>query len=110
MRGAFGRGRGDGLLQPTPDLHLTKAQRDATLDATKDLVQGRQGQGRGVQREARTRETFTDLVDFAFTPTHGHGEETRDNPGLHGAVRLDARASATRRCGAGSWAATTPRS
>jgi len=83
VRGAFKAAYDDGLLQATPDFHLTKAQRDATLDTTKDLVRDAKGKV-AAYNEKPDGETFTDLVDFAFTSTHGHGEEPRDNSGLHG--------------------------
>ena len=84
------RPRPDGLLQATPDFHFTKATKEATLDLTKDLIKESKGKV-AAYNDGPNADKFTDLVDSAFNATHGHGEEPRDNSGLHGAVRVDAR-------------------
>jgi RNA polymerase primary sigma factor len=71
----------EGLLTPTPDLHLVKAQRDTPGEATKALLKEAK-QLVADYNEAPTAEKFTHLVDFAFTSVHNGSEESRDNPGL----------------------------
>jgi RNA polymerase sigma factor RpoD-like protein len=83
VRGAFKAAEDDGVLQATPDLHLVKAQRDAVGEGTKALLKDAKVRVQAYN-DAPDAEKFTDLVDFAFTATHGQGEESRDNPGLRG--------------------------
>jgi RNA polymerase primary sigma factor len=79
VRGAFTAA--DGLLQPTPDLHLVKAQRDAESEAVK--AQLKQAKSLVAEyNESPDAGKFTHLVDFAFNSVHNGSEESRDNPGL----------------------------
>jgi RNA polymerase primary sigma factor len=81
VRAAFVAAEQDGLLQPTPDLRLVKAQRETPGEATKAIL-----------REAKVfvadynkapdAEQFTHLADFAFRSVHNGDLESRDNPGL----------------------------
>ncbi|CAN5702209.1 hypothetical protein BH23CHL7_BH23CHL7_18220 [soil metagenome] len=81
IRVAFAAGEQDGVLQPVPDLHLTKAQRNSEGDVAK-----------GWLKEAKvlvadyngkpTADKFTELVDFAFRSIHSGDLESHDNPGL----------------------------
>jgi RNA polymerase primary sigma factor len=80
---AFRAAEPDGLLQATPDFHFVKAAKEATLDTTKDLIKEAKTKA-AAYNEGPTAEKFQDLVDSAFNLTHGHGEEARDNSGLHG--------------------------
>jgi RNA polymerase primary sigma factor len=81
VRGAFRQAETDGLLGQVPDLHLVKAQREATGQGTKTLL--REAKSRvGAYDEARTADAFTDLVDFAFVSVHNGDLDSRDNPGL----------------------------
>jgi RNA polymerase sigma factor RpoD-like protein len=81
VRAAFGAAEGDGLLQPTPDLHLVKAQRGAEGDLAKHWLK----EAKVIVAEyndAPTVDRFTDLADFAFRSVHNTDLESRDNPGL----------------------------
>jgi RNA polymerase primary sigma factor len=81
VREAFRQAETDGLLGQIPDLHLVKAQREATGQGTKTLL--REAKSRvGAYDEARTADAFTDLVDFAFVSVHNGDLDSRDNPGL----------------------------
>jgi RNA polymerase primary sigma factor len=81
VRASFVAAHADGLLQPTPDLHLVKAQRDTPGEATKNLLRDAKVMV-GAYNEAPEAEAFTELVDFAFTSVHNGDLESRDNPGL----------------------------
>ncbi len=73
----------DGLVQPTPDFHLVKAQRETPGDATKALLK----QAKVIVAEfnaAPDATRFLGLVDFAYRSTHNGDLESRDNPGLWG--------------------------
>jgi RNA polymerase primary sigma factor len=68
------------LLPPTPDFHLTRAQKDAP-DPTKELLRQAKHMVAEYQHKPDT-ETFLALTDFAFVATH-HGDlDARDNVGL----------------------------
>jgi RNA polymerase sigma factor RpoD-like protein len=81
VRASFVDAASDGLLQPTPDLHLVKAQRDTPGEATKALLKDAKVLV-GEYNEAPDAEKFTHLVDFAFMSVHNGSDESRDNPGL----------------------------
>jgi RNA polymerase primary sigma factor len=83
VRAAFKAAQDDGLLQPTPDFHLVKAQRDTPGEATKALLKDAKARVQSYN-EAPDSEKFTELVDFAFKSTHDGDLESRDNPGLRG--------------------------
>src|SRR5690349_16278043 len=69
VRAAFGAAGADGLLQPTPDLHLVKAQRAAEGDPAKEwLKQAKHIVGE--YNEEPTVDRFTDIADFAFRSVH----------------------------------------
>jgi RNA polymerase primary sigma factor len=72
---------GDGLLQPTPDFHLTKHQRNAEGDGTKAWLKEAKVLV-AHYNEKPDAEKFTELVDFAFRATHAGDQEAHDNPGL----------------------------
>jgi RNA polymerase sigma factor RpoD-like protein len=81
VQAAFKAAEKDGLLQPSPDLHLTKAQRDSESETTKAIL-----------KEAKVRladfnkapdaAQFFDLVDFSFRAVATGDIDARDNPGL----------------------------
>ncbi|HSH22061.1 MAG TPA: RNA polymerase sigma factor RpoD [Candidatus Caenarcaniphilales bacterium] len=80
VRAAFSAAEQDGLLQPTPDMHLTKAQRAAEGDQAKGWLK----EAKVLVAEynaAPDADKFTELVDFSFRATHSD-LESRDNPGL----------------------------
>jgi RNA polymerase primary sigma factor len=81
VRAAFEQAANDGLLLPVPDLHLVKAQREATGEGTKSLLRGAKARV-AAYNEAPAAEGFTDLVDFAFVSVHNGDLDSRDNPGL----------------------------
>ena len=81
VRAAFGAAGADGLLQPTPDLHLVKAQRGAEGDAAKQWLKEAK-QLVGEYNEEPTVDRFTNVADFAFRAVHNTDLESRDNPGL----------------------------
>jgi RNA polymerase primary sigma factor len=80
VAGAFRMAAGDDIFQPTPDLHLTKAQRDAG-DNTKALLKDAKRLV-ATYNEAPTTDVFTELVDFSWKAVHNGDQESRDNPGL----------------------------
>ncbi len=81
VREAFRQAEADGILRQVPDLHLVKAQREATGEGTKNLL--REAKARATAyNEALTADAFTDLVDFAFVAVHNGDLDSRDNPGL----------------------------
>ena len=71
----------DGLLQPTPDLHLVKAQRDTPGEATKALIKDAKVRV-ATYNENPDPAKFTALLDFAYMSVHNSDLESRDNPGL----------------------------
>ena len=79
---AFGAAEQDGLLQPTPDFHLLRAQREAQGEGTKQWLK----EARHLVAEynkAPNAESFTALVDFAFRAVHASGDlESHENPAL----------------------------
>ncbi len=81
VREAFRQAETDGLLGQVPDLHLVKAQREATGEGTKALLKEAKARV-GAYNEAPTADAFTDLVDFAFVSVHNGDLDSRDNPGL----------------------------
>jgi len=81
VRGAFAAAEADGLLQPTPDLKLVKAQRETPGEATKAILKEAKHLV-GEYNEAPDAARFLFLVDFAFRSTHNGDQESRDNPGL----------------------------
>ena len=81
VRAAFGQAAADEMLAQVPDLHLVKAQREATGEGTKALL--REAKSRvQAYNEQPTADAFTDLVDFAFVSVHNGDLDSRDNPGL----------------------------
>ncbi len=81
VRAAFKAADGDGLLQPTPDMHLVKAQRNAEGEATKAWLKEAKVLV-AAYNEKPDADKFTELVDFAFRATHAGDQEAHDNPGL----------------------------
>ena len=83
VRRSFEAAEQDGLIQPTPDFHLVKAQRETPGEATKGLL--KQAKVAVAQfNAAPDAAKFLELVDFAYTSTHNGDLESRDNPGLSG--------------------------
>jgi hypothetical protein len=80
VREAFRQADADGLLGQVPDLHLVKAQREATGQGTKTLLKEAKSRV-GAYNEGPTTDAFTDLVDFAFRSVHNGDLDARDNPG-----------------------------
>ncbi len=81
VRAAFGQAAADEMLAQVPDLHLVKAQREATGEGTKALL--REAKSRvQAYNEQPTADAFTGLVDFAFVSVHNGDLDSRDNPGL----------------------------
>ncbi|MGI8534179.1 MAG: sigma-70 factor domain-containing protein, partial [Candidatus Limnocylindrales bacterium] len=81
VRASFGAAQPDGLLQPTPDLHLVKAQRETPGDGTKGLLKIAKVMVADYNAQP-TADKFTELVDFAFRSIHAGDPESHDNPGL----------------------------
>ncbi|CAN5640072.1 hypothetical protein BH18CHL1_BH18CHL1_01860 [soil metagenome] len=81
VRASFGAAQPDGLLQPTPDLHLVKAQRETPGDGTKGLLKIAKVMVADYNA-APDEPKFTELVDFAYMSVHNGDQESRDNPGL----------------------------
>jgi RNA polymerase primary sigma factor len=81
VRAAFAQAATDGLLVPVPDLHLVKAQREATGEGTKALLKEAKVRVQGYN-EGPATDAFTDMVDFAFRSVHNGDLDSRDNPGL----------------------------
>jgi RNA polymerase sigma factor RpoD-like protein len=71
----------DGLLQPTPDLHLVKAQRETPGEATKALIKDAKVRV-ATYNESPNPAKFVELLDFAYMAVHNSDLESRDNPGL----------------------------
>jgi RNA polymerase primary sigma factor len=78
---AFEMAESDGVLQPSPDLHLTRAQRATSSDDVKALLRDAKRLV-AAHDEAPTTASFTALVDFAYTAVHNGNQEARDDPGL----------------------------
>jgi RNA polymerase primary sigma factor len=81
VRAAFKAAAQDGILQPTPDLHLTKAQRAAEGDTAKQWLKEAK-QLVAEYNEKPDADKFLELVDFAFRAIHSGDLESHDNPGL----------------------------
>jgi RNA polymerase sigma factor RpoD-like protein len=81
VRGAFAAAEQDGLLQPTPDFHFTKAARDAQSEGTKALLKEARHHVTAYNTEP-TAEHFTTVVDFAWRAAHNGDLDSRDNVGL----------------------------
>jgi RNA polymerase sigma factor RpoD-like protein len=71
----------DGLLQPTPDLHLVKAQRDTPGEATKALIKDAKVRV-AAYNEGPDPAKFVELLNFSYMSVHNSDLESRDNPGL----------------------------
>ncbi len=71
----------DGLLQPTPDLHLVKAQRETPGEATKALIKDAKVRV-ATYNEDPDPARFIELLDFSYMSVHNSDLESRDNPGL----------------------------
>ena len=105
VRGAFGAAEKDGLLQETTDFHFVKAGKTIEGDTAKEIVKEAKHHV-ATYNEARNADKFVELVDLAFRSAHTPDAETHDNAAC--APSTSGRwARPTRRCGAGSWAATT---
>jgi RNA polymerase primary sigma factor len=77
---ALAAAEADGILAEPPELHLTRAQKDAA-PPTHELLR----QAKHLVTEynhAPTAEHIETLVDFAFQSAHNGDLETRDNPGI----------------------------
>jgi len=83
VRAAFAAAEPDGLLQPTPDLHLVKAQRDSEGEGTKALLKEAKVLVARYNEQPEA-EKFTHLVDFAWRSAHNGDLDSRDNPGIRG--------------------------
>ncbi len=81
VRAAFAKTAEDELLAQVPDLHLVKAQREATGEGTKNLLKEAKARVQAYN-EQPTADAFTELVDFAFVSVHNGDLDSRDNPGL----------------------------
>ena len=110
VRGAFGAAEADGLLQPTPDFHFVKARQDGRgRRRPRTWLKEAKAPGRRLQRGGqRGQLPGPGRLCFPRRPL-APTLETHDNPACAPCTTGRAR-SATRRSGAGSWAATTPSS
>ncbi|CAN5527479.1 hypothetical protein BH24CHL9_BH24CHL9_00050 [soil metagenome] len=81
VRGAFEMAEADGILQQSPDLHLTGAQRAAESDNVKSVLKDAKRQ-LATFNEASGAGTFAELVDFSYMAVHNGDQECRDNKGL----------------------------
>ena len=81
VRGAFRAAQQDGLLQPAPDFHFTKAARDAQSDGTKQLLKEAKVLIAAYNAEA-TDDRFTEIADFAWRSAHNGDLDSRDNVGI----------------------------
>ena len=80
VRAAFAAAESDGLLQRIPELHLTRAQKDAP-DPTKDLL--RQAKHLvALYDKGPSADVFLQLVDWSFLSVHNGDLDSRDNVGL----------------------------
>jgi hypothetical protein len=103
---AFRQAEADGILSVVPDLHLVRAQREATGNGTKGLL--REAKHKVVDYNAAPDAAkFTALVDFAFMAVHNGDLESRTTPGCGRSTTGEAW-SPTSSCAAGSRRATTP--
>ena len=80
---AFAMAEADGLIQATPDLHLTGAQRAAAGENTKAVLKVAKTQ-LAAYNEAPNARKFTELVDFSYVSVHNGDLDCRDNEGLRG--------------------------
>ena len=78
---AFRAAQDDGLLQPVPDLHLSKAAKDAQSDGTKQLLKDAKALIAAYNKEPDAAK-FTDMADFAWRAMHNGDLDSRDNVGL----------------------------
>ena len=78
---AFRHAAEAGRLVPVPELHLLKAQREATGEGTKGLLREAKHLV-AAYNEAPDAGKFIHKVDFAFVAVHNGDLESRDNPGL----------------------------
>jgi RNA polymerase primary sigma factor len=81
VRAAFKAAAQDGILQPTPDLHLVRAQRNAEGETAKHWLKEAKVLVHDYNEKPDT-DKFLELVDFAFRATHSGDPESHDNPGL----------------------------
>ena len=81
VRSAFAKAEADGLIGPTPDLHLTGAQRAAESQHTKAVLREAKKQIAAYDA-APTTEGLTELVDFAWVSVHNGDHDCRDDKGL----------------------------
>ncbi len=81
VRGAFEAAEKDGLLQPTTDFHFVKAGKSVEGETAKARLKEAAHVVKAYN-EARTAETFLELVDFAFLAAHSPDTETHDNPAI----------------------------
>ncbi|MGZ3586870.1 MAG: sigma-70 family RNA polymerase sigma factor, partial [Candidatus Limnocylindrales bacterium] len=80
VRAAFAAAEQDGLLQATPDLHFTRAQKDVA-EPTHELL--RQAKHLVAEyNKAPDAGRFTELADWSFVSVHNGDLESRDNVGL----------------------------
>jgi hypothetical protein len=78
---AFAMAEADGLIGPTPDLHLTGAQRSAEGPHAKAVLKVAKKQVAAYDAAPAT-EGFTELVDFAWVSVHNGDQDCRDDKGL----------------------------
>jgi RNA polymerase primary sigma factor len=78
---AFALAEADGLIRPTPDLHLTGAQRAAESEHAKALLKVAKKQVAGYN-EAPNATSLSELVDFAYVSVHDGDRDCRDDKGL----------------------------
>ncbi len=81
VRSAFAMAETDGLIGPTPDLHLTGAQRSAESEHTKAVLRVAKKQVAAYDAAPAT-DGFTGLVDFAWVSVHNGDHDCRDDKGL----------------------------
>ena len=104
VRGAFAAAEQDGLLQPTPDLHLVKAQRETPGDATKGLLKIAKVMVADYNA-APTRRASPSSSTSRSCPSTTVTRSPATTRGCWRSTSGPAR-SATRRSGVGSWPAT----
>ncbi len=80
VRAAFAAAEQDGLLQATPDFHLTRAQKDVAA-ATHDLLRHAKHLVAEYHKGPDATK-FIELVDWSFLSVHSGDLEARDNVGL----------------------------
>jgi RNA polymerase primary sigma factor len=82
VRAAFTAAEKDGLLQPTPDFHFTKAGKDVEGEGAKGFLKEARAIVADYNKEPNA-ERFTNVVDFGFRAVHSQGDlESRDNVAL----------------------------